>query len=105
MSFLAGSSPLNWQRHRLGRSSLSTFIKNLNRRFSRPDAEISKELHGSEYTISIWNAGEISLSQWIQRQPDMKTLVAKGRQLHQSIRAAIEAATDAQGVLYYSFPS
>ncbi|EQL00183.1 hypothetical protein OCS_04106 [Ophiocordyceps sinensis CO18] len=68
MSFLAGGA-LNWymselnavQRKNLATSSLERFCRKLIKRFQRPLAEVSKELHGEEYTISMWNAGMLSL--------------------------------------------
>ncbi|KAM4061470.1 hypothetical protein HRG_013158 [Hirsutella rhossiliensis] len=73
MSFLAGGA-LQWfmnelsieQKDRLMKSSVERFCKMLIKRFQRPAAEVSKELHGIPYTVSMWNAGEVSLPQWIQ---------------------------------------
>ncbi|KAM4065819.1 chromo (CHRromatin organization MOdifier) domain-containing protein [Hirsutella rhossiliensis] len=75
MSFLAGGA-LQWfmnelsieQKDRLMKSSVERFCKMLIKRFQRPAAEVSKELHGIPYTVSMWNAGEVSLPQWIQRK-------------------------------------
>ncbi|KAM4063720.1 chromo (CHRromatin organization MOdifier) domain-containing protein [Hirsutella rhossiliensis] len=104
MSFLAGGA-LQWfmnelsieQKDRLMKSSVERFCKMLIKRFQRPAAEVSKELHGIPYTVSMWNAGEVSLPQWIQRKVSLarQINIEKDYQIIQSIHPliAVQIAT------------
>ncbi|KAM4060256.1 PIF1 protein [Hirsutella rhossiliensis] len=96
MSFLAGGA-LQWFMNELSIEQKDRLMKSSVEPIPTPSSRGLKELHGIPYTVSMWNAGEVSLPQWIQRKVSLarQINIEKDYQIIQSIHPliAVQIAT------------